>query len=66
MGRVHEPAQVPVTGAGGPEGSKSAVTERSWFIVTLHAPFPEHAPLQPAKVEPGAAVAVSWGTATGL
>jgi hypothetical protein len=29
------------------------------FIVTLHAPVPVHAPLQPANVEPAAAVGVS-------
>ena len=29
------------------------------FIVTLQAPVPEHAPLQPAKAEPVAGMAVS-------
>lgn len=40
---------------------KVAVTEVAAFIVTAHVPVPEHAPLQPAKVEPavGAAVRVT-------
>ena len=29
------------------------------FMITLHVPIPEQAPLHPAKVEPAAAVAVS-------
>ena len=36
-----------------------AVTDLAAFMVTVHAPVPVHAPLQPVKVEPGAAVAVS-------
>jgi hypothetical protein len=42
---------------------KVAVTDRAELIVTSHVPVPEHpAPLQPAKTEPGAAVAVSVTT----
>jgi hypothetical protein len=37
---------------------KVAVTEVAAFIVTVHAPTPEQAPLQPAKVEPAAGGAV--------
>ena len=37
---------------------KLAVTARAWFMVTTQLPVPVHAPLQPAKVEPVAAVAV--------
>jgi hypothetical protein len=36
-----------------------AVTELAAFIVTVHAPVPVHAPLQPVKVTPAAGVAVS-------
>ncbi len=36
-----------------------AVTERAAVIDTVQAPVPEHAPLQPANVEPLAAAAVS-------
>jgi len=38
---------------------KFAVTFFCAFIVTVQEPAPEHAPDQPAKVEPAAAVAVS-------
>ena len=38
---------------------KVAVTVRAAVIVTVQAPVPVHAPLQPAKVEPAAAVAAS-------
>jgi hypothetical protein len=38
---------------------KVAVTDLAAFIVTVHVPVPVQAPLQPAKVEPDAAVAVS-------
>jgi hypothetical protein len=34
------------------------VTERACVIVTVQAPVPEQAPLQPVKLEPVAAVAV--------
>jgi hypothetical protein len=37
---------------------KIAVTSRAWVIVTLQVPVPVQAPLQPAKVEPVAGVAV--------
>lgn len=36
-----------------------AVTERSTLIVTVHVAVPEQSPLQPVKVEPAAALAVS-------
>jgi hypothetical protein len=36
-----------------------AVTDSAEVIVTVHAPVPVHAPLQPPNVEPLAAVAVS-------
>jgi hypothetical protein len=36
-----------------------AVTDFAVFIVTVHVPVPVQAPLQPVKVEPAAAVAVS-------
>ena len=36
-----------------------AVTELAAFNVTMHAPAPVHAPLQPVKVAPAAGVAVS-------
>jgi hypothetical protein len=36
-----------------------AVTLRAWLMATVQPPVPLHAPLQPAKVEPEAAVAVS-------
>jgi hypothetical protein len=39
--------------------SNVAVTERLVLIVTVHGPEPVHAPLQPANVEPGAAVALN-------
>lgn len=59
---------VGVTGGGvlGPTGaaslgmsSKAAPTERLAVIVAVQGPVPEQAPLQPAKLEPGAGVAVS-------
>jgi hypothetical protein len=38
---------------------KLAVKVSSAFMTRAHAPTPEHAPLQPAKVKPLLAVAVS-------
>ena len=35
-----------------------AVTDRAVFMVTWQEPVPEHAPLQPEKVEPEAGTAV--------
>jgi hypothetical protein len=62
-GAVEEtvPAPVPplVTVSDWLATPKLAVTARSPPIVTTHAPVPEHAPLQPAKAEPAAGVAVS-------
>ena len=45
---------------GGPVAGESnrAVTERFADIVTAQGPVPAHAPLQPPKVEPAAAVAL--------
>jgi hypothetical protein len=40
-------------------GSKSAVADWFWFMVTLQEPVPEQAPDQPAKVEPVAGTALS-------
>src|SRR6185295_18703220 len=37
--------------------AKLAVTACAWLIVTVQFPLPEHAPDQPAKVEPAAGVA---------
>jgi hypothetical protein len=39
--------------------AKVAVTDFAAFMVTVHVAVPVHAPLQPVKVEPAAAVAVS-------
>src|SRR5688572_17792054 len=39
--------------------SNVAVTALAATIDTLHAPMPEHAPLQPAKIEPAAGAAAS-------
>jgi hypothetical protein len=41
---------------------KVAVTDRAWLIVTVQAPVPVQSPLQPANVEPAAAVGVSVTT----
>ena len=38
---------------------KVAVADCAALIVTTHVPVPLHAPLQPAKVDPAAGVAVS-------
>ena len=42
-----------------PDELKVAVTDRAEFMVTVHVPKPEQAPLQPAKVEGETGVAVS-------
>src|SRR5688500_20399772 len=39
--------------------AKVAVTLRAWLMVTVHAPVPVQAPLQPVKVLPAAAAAVN-------
>jgi hypothetical protein len=39
--------------------SKIALTERGPAIVTVHNPAPEQAPVQPLKLEPAAAAALS-------
>ena len=46
-------------------GVNVAVTDLAASIVTLHAPVPEQAPLQPAKVAPASGVAVSVTTVPG-
>ena len=48
--------------------ANDAVADRSFFMVTVQAPLPEHAPVQPLKVDPFAGSAVSltvvpWGYA---
>ena len=45
---------------------KVAVTEVAAFTVTAHVPVPEHAPLQPAKVEPAAGAAVRVTAVAGV
>ena len=40
-------------------GWNVAVTDLAMSIVTMHAPVPPHAPLQPVKAEPGSGVGVS-------
>src|SRR3954470_18830658 len=50
--------QPDVFGGGGGVPSKAAPTCRSEPTVTWQVPVPEHAPVQPEKVEPGAGVAV--------
>ena len=37
---------------------KFAATDRATLMVVAHVPVPLHAPLQPVKVDPSAAVAV--------
>jgi len=44
-------------GVGGAATSNVAVTVRAWVMLTVQVPVPAHAPLQPVKVEPAAAVA---------
>ena len=57
------PAKVPIEPLNVPPKTsarlKVAVTDWFEFIVTVHAPVPEHAPPQPVNVEPVAGVAVS-------
>ena len=36
--------------------AKVAVAPEAAFIVTMQPPVPPHAPLQPAKIDPGAAL----------
>jgi hypothetical protein len=48
-----------VTGVATTTWLNVAVTVTALFPSTVHGPVPEHVPLQPAKVEPGAGVAVS-------
>jgi hypothetical protein len=54
-----EPALVSVSAKVVAELLNVAVTERAAVIETVHAPVPEHAPLQPAKLAPLPADAVS-------
>src|SRR4029077_10762875 len=53
------PVPVSVTVRVAPVRSKTAVTDSTEFISTWHDPVPEQAPVQPAKVEPVFATAVS-------
>jgi hypothetical protein len=54
---------VSVFGLGGAAmRAKTAVAERFWSIVSVQPPVPEQSPVQPANVEPGAAVAASLTT----
>jgi len=39
-----------------------AVTDRAWSIVTMHAPVPLQAPLQPVNADPESGVGVSVTT----
>jgi hypothetical protein len=48
------------------EALKVAVTLRAAVMLTAQLPVPEHAPVQPANVEPLLAAAVSVTTAPGL
>jgi hypothetical protein len=61
---VTEPEPLPekATNSGKVTVLNVAVTDCAAFMVTLQAPAPVQAPLQPAKVEPAAAVAVNVTT----
>ena len=39
--------------------SNVAVTSWSWSMATVQSPVPEQSPLQPVKIQPGSALAVS-------
>src|ERR687888_339247 len=54
-----EPAPAFVTVSVCMISAKSAVTARSWSMVTVQVPVPLQSPLQPVKVEPASGVAVS-------
>ena len=54
-----EPVPAPPTVNVNDWSAKVAVTEVAALTVTVQLPVPEHAPLQPVKVEPAAGVAVS-------
>ena len=59
LGRPQRQIEPRLLAGGHVEGSRDRLAAS---IVTLHAPLPLHAPLQPVKVEPVAAVAVSVTT----
>ena len=64
---VTRPLPLKATDSRWRAGSKRAVAVRSASTVTVHAPVPLHAPLQPAKTAPVAAAGVSvtavpWST----
>ncbi len=54
-----DPEPVFVTVSGNVLCVKLAVTLCAEFMVIMQEPVPAHAPLQPVKVEPGSAVAVT-------
>jgi hypothetical protein len=56
---VTEPLPLAATVSGYVSSVKVAVAVFSVFMVTTQLPVPVHAPLQPVKVDPAAAVAVS-------
>ena len=64
LGLADEPSDIEGSTLGGGGVSVNvAVTDLAAFMVTLHAPVPVHAPLQPAKKDPASTVGVS---ATGV